>query len=343
MMAPGHLDAVRAIVRDGGYDKVSQILEGADTRNDTTAAGAGGARRRGRATCCFHDAVRPLVSAAHHQRVRRGARRPTRPSTSPSRRPTRSSRSTPRQRRSATSRRAPACAAARPRRRSGRRPSARRTRTPAQDPDFAATDDCTVVLRYLPDVPICGRPRRRAQHEGHRADRRLHRRQALPAHLPATCPAPRTDEEYRAALDGKTIVVFGGSYGIGADIADARRAATAPTVHTFSRSSTNTHVERREDSSRPPAQVLERDRPDRLRGQHRRRAAPRRRWSRRPRRPSTPRPRSTTSAPILIAQEFFPHLRARRGAACCCSPRAPTPAAAAATASTPRPRRPWST
>ena len=24
----------------------------------------------------------------------------------------------------------------------------------AQDPDFTATDDCTVVLRYLPDVPI---------------------------------------------------------------------------------------------------------------------------------------------------------------------------------------------
>ena len=36
MMAPGHLDAVRAIVRSGGYAKVSQILEGADTRNDTT-------------------------------------------------------------------------------------------------------------------------------------------------------------------------------------------------------------------------------------------------------------------------------------------------------------------
>ena len=36
MMAPGHLDAVRAIVRDGGSTKVVDILEGADTRNDTT-------------------------------------------------------------------------------------------------------------------------------------------------------------------------------------------------------------------------------------------------------------------------------------------------------------------
>src|SRR5262245_58847134 len=36
MMAPGHLDAVRSIVRTGGYDKVVDILEGADTRNHTT-------------------------------------------------------------------------------------------------------------------------------------------------------------------------------------------------------------------------------------------------------------------------------------------------------------------
>ena len=31
-------------------------------------------------------------------------------------------------------------------------------------------------------------------------------------------PRPRSDAEYRAALEGKTVVVFGGSYGIGADI-----------------------------------------------------------------------------------------------------------------------------
>ena len=47
MMAPGHLDAVRAIVADGGYTKVTQILEGADTRNGTTARALARARRRG--------------------------------------------------------------------------------------------------------------------------------------------------------------------------------------------------------------------------------------------------------------------------------------------------------
>ncbi len=61
MMTPGHLDPVRAIVRDKQFGKVSQILEGAGTRNDTTAAALAAL---GETDCnvIFHDAVRPLVS-----------------------------------------------------------------------------------------------------------------------------------------------------------------------------------------------------------------------------------------------------------------------------------------
>ena len=61
MMAPGYLDEVRAIVRGGDYGKVSQILEGAGTRNDTTRAALAAL---GEAECnvLLHDAVRPLVS-----------------------------------------------------------------------------------------------------------------------------------------------------------------------------------------------------------------------------------------------------------------------------------------
>src|SRR5690349_12776705 len=62
MMAPGHLDAVRAMVRDGGYTKVTQILEGAGTRNDTTRR-ALDALGDDDCKVLFHDAVRPLVSA----------------------------------------------------------------------------------------------------------------------------------------------------------------------------------------------------------------------------------------------------------------------------------------
>ena len=47
-------------------------------------------------------------------------------------------------------------------------------------------------------------------------------------------------------LQGRTVVVFGGSYGIGADIAKLA-AEYGAQVHSFSRSSTGTHVERRQD------------------------------------------------------------------------------------------------
>jgi 2-C-methyl-D-erythritol 4-phosphate cytidylyltransferase len=60
MMAPGHLDAVREIVRRGGFTKVRQLLEGAETRSATTvrALDSLGAEDR---KVLLHDAVRPLV------------------------------------------------------------------------------------------------------------------------------------------------------------------------------------------------------------------------------------------------------------------------------------------
>ncbi|MFT6563343.1 MAG: 2-C-methyl-D-erythritol 4-phosphate cytidylyltransferase, partial [Actinomycetes bacterium] len=61
MMAPGHLDAIRDIVKKGGYQKVTQILEGAETRNGTTERAIAAL---GEAECnvLLHDAVRPLLS-----------------------------------------------------------------------------------------------------------------------------------------------------------------------------------------------------------------------------------------------------------------------------------------
>ena len=56
-------------------------------------------------------------------------------------------------------------------------------------------------------------------------------------------------------LTGKTLVVFGGSYGIGADIAELARAYGA-TVRRYSRSTTNTHVERRSEVAAAAEQVL---------------------------------------------------------------------------------------
>ena len=62
MMAPGHLDAVRAIVRDGGYAKVTPDPRGRRHPQRDHAAGARTRSATRTARCCFHDAVRPLVS-----------------------------------------------------------------------------------------------------------------------------------------------------------------------------------------------------------------------------------------------------------------------------------------
>ncbi|NLC99001.1 MAG: NTP transferase domain-containing protein, partial [Actinomycetales bacterium] len=61
LMTPGYLDPVHAIVRDGAYPKVTQVLEGGATRNETTSL-ALSALGEDECNVLFHDAVRPLVS-----------------------------------------------------------------------------------------------------------------------------------------------------------------------------------------------------------------------------------------------------------------------------------------
>ena len=100
------------------------------------------------------------------------------------------------------------------------------------------------------------------------------------------------------------------------DIADARRQAYGATVITFSRSATNTHVERREDivaacargARRRPAGSTSSSTPPAC--------CPAASWPRRPRRPIYAATEINYLAPILIAQEFHPHLRRRSGRCC---------------------------
>lgn len=242
MMAPGHLDAVREIVRNGEYGKVGAILEGGATRNETTLKALAGISDQ---TCnvLFHDAVRPLVTAriitecfealATHAAVDVAI-----PSADtivevdehnviraiPPRANLRRGQ-TPQAFRSEVIRAAYAKA--------------------SLDPHFQTTDDCSVVLRYLPDAPIV---------VVHGDERNMKVTEPIDVYLADKLfqltsndlPSPGADEEYEASLVGKTMVVFGGSYGIGADIAALAQRFGA-NVHTFSRSSTKTHVERRAD------------------------------------------------------------------------------------------------
>jgi ribitol-5-phosphate 2-dehydrogenase (NADP+) / D-ribitol-5-phosphate cytidylyltransferase len=242
MMAPGHLDPVRAIVRNGNYGKVVDILEGAETRNGTTLRAL---KRLGDQECnvLFHDAVRPLVTPRIITECLQALETyaavdvaipsadtiiEVTPDETISDIPPRATLrrgQTPQAFRSSVIKKAYALA--------------------ELDPDFVATDDCTVVLRYLPDVPIAvvrGDERNMKVTEPidvYIADKLF---QLTSSDLPET----GTDDAYRSALTGKVMVIFGGSYGIGADIAELAEKFGA-VVHAFSRSGTNTRVEQRAD------------------------------------------------------------------------------------------------
>ena len=252
LMTPGYLDDVRAIVRGGGYDKVTQILEGAGTRNDTTAT-ALAALGDQECNVLLHDAVRPLVSqtiiAANVEAL---------------------------QTHEAVDTAIPSAdtvisvdaehgniADVLPRHllRRGQTPQSFRLSTiraayakAGQDPNFVATDDCTVVLRYSPEEPIV---------VVHGDERNMKVTEPIDVYIAdklfqltsADVPTPLDDEGYRARLEGRTMVVFGGSYGIGGDIA-AIAASYGATVRTFSRSTTGTHVERRSEVAEAARTVL---------------------------------------------------------------------------------------
>ncbi|MBK8447439.1 MAG: bifunctional cytidylyltransferase/SDR family oxidoreductase [Micropruina sp.] len=109
------------------------------------------------------------------------------------------------------------------------------------DPNFVATDDCTVILRYRPDKPIY-------VVEG--SDHNVKITEPIDIFIAdklfqigsSAAPAHTKPSEYSHILKGKVLVVLGASYGIGADIADLA-ASFGADVHGFSRSGTGTHVE----------------------------------------------------------------------------------------------------
>ena len=257
LMAPGHLDPVRAIVQNGGYSKVSQIVEGGQTRNESTSR-ALDALGSDECNVLFHDAVRPLVSQtiisdcvaalATHEAVDTAI-------------PSADTIVQVHENSPIEGQEVISDVLQRSLLRRGQTPQAFRLSVIRQayelawkDPGFTATDDCTVVLRYLPEVPI-------AVVSGH--ERNMKVTEPIDVYIAdklfqlhsADTPEELSDDEYVAALKGKTMVVFGGSYGIGGDIADLARGFGA-TVHTFSRSSTNTHVDRREDIAAAAAAVV---------------------------------------------------------------------------------------
>ncbi|WP_394279473.1 SDR family NAD(P)-dependent oxidoreductase [Microbacterium sp.] len=235
MMNAAALDELEHLLRSGRFPKLSRILPGGETRNDTTKL-AIAALEGDDTKVLFHDAVRPFIDdriiedcvnaldeydavdtaipsadtiiQVNEDRIITGI-----PNRSLLRR--------------------------------GQTPQAFRLRTirrayeiAASDPAFTATDDCGVVFTYMPDVPIYvvdGTAENMKVTEPidvHIADK-LFQLQSASLSLESMTSIPD--------LDGKSIVVFGGSYGIGESIVAQARAAGA-VVSEFSRSSTGTDV-----------------------------------------------------------------------------------------------------
>jgi ribitol-5-phosphate 2-dehydrogenase (NADP+) / D-ribitol-5-phosphate cytidylyltransferase len=251
-MTPGFLPEAEAIVAAAGCTRVSRVIEGGATRAETTmrAIEAVGETSH-EANVLFHDAVRPFID---HRVIEDCV--------------------TALDRYEAVDVAIPSADTIIkvddyggtvikdvPRRdllRRGQTPQCFRLSTIREayrlalaDPDFtggkvSATDDCSVVLRYLPDVPIVVVPgseqNMKVTHpvDVFLADKLFQLSSQAPP------PSPGTEKDYASVLSGKTMVIFGGSQGIGADIAELAESFGAR-VYSFSRSETGTHVENARD------------------------------------------------------------------------------------------------
>jgi 2-C-methyl-D-erythritol 4-phosphate cytidylyltransferase len=251
-MTPGFTAEAEAIVAAAGCTKVSRVIEGGATRTETTMRAIEAiSLNTPEANVLFHDAVRPFID---HRVIEDCV--------------------TALERYEAVDVAIPSADTIIkvddyggtvikdvPRRdllRRGQTPQCFRLSTirdaydlALADPDFiggkvSATDDCSVVLRYLPDVPIVVVPgseqNMKVTHpvDVFLADKLFQLSSQAPP-LP-----PGTETDYASSLSGKTVVIFGGSQGIGADIAELTRSFGAR-VYSFSRSETGTHVENAPD------------------------------------------------------------------------------------------------
>ena len=112
------------------------------------------------------------------------------------------------------------------------------------DPNFKVTDDCGVVVKYMPEVPVHlvageeSNMKLTYKEDTFLLDKLFQLRGSV---------APESLD--KSQLKDKVASGFGGSYGIGKDVADELRQAGTH-VHSFSRSLTGTDVGNRKDVAR---------------------------------------------------------------------------------------------
>ncbi|MFJ9130513.1 bifunctional cytidylyltransferase/SDR family oxidoreductase [Streptomyces sp. NPDC102340] len=263
LMVSDFVPQLQKIVDAAGYEKVSRVIPGGTSRNETTrrALGALGAKAgvppEENLKVLFHDSVRPLLS----QRIvadciaaldRYDAVDVAIPSAD----------TIAHCRTHGTDGEFITSIPDRSRLRRGQTPQGFRLATLWQayerasvDPNFEGTDDCSIVLRYLPDVPVhVVRGEEHNMKITHPVDVFL--TDKLFQLASSVAPESLEEAEYRKRLDGRTVVIFGASYGIGADIADIARSHGA-NVFANSRSGTGTYVEHPEHIERALTEAYE--------------------------------------------------------------------------------------
>jgi ribitol-5-phosphate 2-dehydrogenase (NADP+) / D-ribitol-5-phosphate cytidylyltransferase len=223
MMTPGYIPKARELLLDKGqYSKISAILPGGADRSETSRLALDAIADKD-ANVIFHDAVRPLldgdiISACIRALDVYAAVDTAIPSADTIIEVDDDNfiRAVP----------------PRAKLRRGQTPQAFRMPVIAQayeraarDPDFAATDDCSVVLKYCPDVPIF-------VVDGDDANIKI--TQPIDIHIAdklfqlkhkTALPGGSTD-----GLRGKTILVFGASSGIGLELVQQLEAEGALVV-----------------------------------------------------------------------------------------------------------------
>lgn len=234
MMNAATIDELSHLLGSGRFAKLTRILPGGETRNDTTRL-AIDAIEGDDTKVLFHDAVRPFIDDRIISDCVRALDDYDAVDTAV---PSADTIIEVDDRQHITG------IPPRSRLRRGQTPQAfrlgvirRAYEIAAEDPGFTATDDCGVVFTYLPDTPIYvvdGTAENMKVTEPidiHIADK-LFQLQSASLSL---------DGGDLADLTGKAIVVFGGSYGIGASIVAQAREHGAR-VREFSRSTTGTDV-----------------------------------------------------------------------------------------------------
>lgn len=239
MMEAHHLGEANKLLVSGRFSKLKAVLPGGATRNDTTRA-ALAAIPDENAKVLFHDAVRPLVDHRIIQDCIDALDSYDAVDTAIASADT------------IVEVNAENCITAIPRRstlRRGQTPQAFRRgvlsdayRIAAADPQFEATDDCSVVLNYLPDTPIL-------VVNGSEANIKI--TEPVDIHIADKLFQLRGfaqpgNELSAQGLAGKSIVILGASYGIGHDLADKLEGIGAE-VYRFSRTGTGTDIGSRSD------------------------------------------------------------------------------------------------